>query len=103
MDNLTHNDRIEAAIADLKSQSRLNIAKTGRKWGIARETLSKRYRGETGTKEEATSNSRKALTDMQEDALIRYINMLSARGLPPTPQIIKNLAEEIVNTKLDLN
>jgi hypothetical protein len=40
---MDHNARIEAAIADLKSQDRQNIAATAKMWGVARETLSKRF------------------------------------------------------------
>ena len=100
---MDHNARIEAAIADLESQDRQNIAATAKKWGVARETLSKRFRGETVSNQEANSYARRQLTDTQEKTLIQYINKLSNRGLPPTPQIVKNLAEEITNTKLGPN
>jgi hypothetical protein len=35
--------------------------------------------------------------------LIKHINELSDRGLPPTPQIVKNLAEEIIHAELGKN
>jgi len=101
--NMDHNARIQAAITDLESQSRRNIAATAKKWGIARETLSKRFRGETGSNQDATSYARRQLTDTQEETLIKYINKLSDRGLPPTPQIVKNLAEEIAGVTLGPN
>jgi len=91
------------AIADLESQSRINYAATAKKYHIDRTTLARRYRGETGTKEEATSNSHKTLTDLQEKTLVKRINILSTRGMPPTPQIVKNLAEELANKKLNKN
>ena len=100
---MDHNARIEAAIADLESQDRQNIAATAKKWGVARETLSKRFRGKTVSNQEANSYARRQLTDTQEKTLIQYINKLSNRGLPPTPQIVKNLAEEIADTKLGPN
>ena len=101
--SMDHNARIEAAIADLESQDRQNIAATTRAWGIARETLSKRFRGRTGSNEDATSYARRQLTDVQEKTLIEYINKLSDRGLPPTPQIVKKLAEEIAGVALAKN
>ena len=82
---MDHNARIEAAIADLESQERTNYAATATKWGLKRETLSKRFRGETGSNQEANSYARRRLTDTQEKTLIGYINKLSDRGLPPTP------------------
>jgi hypothetical protein len=64
---MDHNARIEAAIADLESQDRQNIAATAKKWGVARETLSKRFRGKTVSNQEANSYARRQLTDTQCD------------------------------------
>jgi AraC-like DNA-binding protein len=100
---MAHNDRIAKAIDDLESQNRPNIAATAKKWKIDRSTLSRRFRGKTGSKEEATSCSRKKLSTTQEEALIAHINRLSDRGLPPTPQIVKNLAEELVHEEIGKN
>ena len=100
---MDHNARIAAAIADLESQVRPNIAATARQYNIARETLSKRFRGKTGPNQEATSYARKQLTDTQEETLITYINKLNDRGFPPTPQILKNIAESIAHTALGPN
>jgi len=103
MDNIPHNARIQLAIADLESQNRINYTTTAKKWDLDRTTLARRHRGETGTREKATSNSYKALTDLQEKALVKHINTLNTRGMPPTPQIVKNLAEELANRKLNKN
>ena len=100
MDCIAHNDRIELAIADLESQESLNYAETAKKWNIDRSTLSRRHRGVTGSKDDQYSYAVKALTNEQENVLVRYINDLSARGLPPTSQIVKNLAEELANRRL---
>ena len=100
---MDHNARIEAAIEDLKSQDRPNIAETARKHNIDRSTLSRRFRGETGPNQEVTSYSRKQLTDTQEETLIIYVNKLNDRGFPPTPQILKNIAESITHTSLGPN
>jgi transposase-like protein len=54
------NARIESAITDLESQSRLNYSAIAKKWGIERTTLSRRYRGQTGTRQEAASYTSKA-------------------------------------------
>ena len=47
---MDHNARIEAAIADLESQERINFSATAKKWNVERTTLAKRYRGEAGSK-----------------------------------------------------
>jgi hypothetical protein len=85
MDNISHKDRIELAIADLESQVSLNYIKTAKKWNVNRSTLSRRHRGLTGSQDDHHSYVLKALTDMQEDVLVRYINELSARGLSLIP------------------
>jgi hypothetical protein len=100
---MAHNARIAEAIADLESQARPNIAATAKKYAVARTTLSERFKGKSTTIEEATSYSRKQLTTTQEEALITYINKLNDRGFPPTPQILKNIAESIVHTTLGPN
>jgi DDE superfamily endonuclease/Tc5 transposase DNA-binding domain len=100
---MDHNARIQAAIDDLKSQNRTNFAATARKYQVERTTLAKRFRGETGTIRDATSYTRKQLTDTQEETLIEYVNKLNDRGFPPTPQILKNIAESIAHTTLGPN
>ena len=100
---MAHNDRIESAIADLESQERPNIAATATKFNIKRQTLSDRYHGKSTSMEEVTSYIRRKLTTTQEEALIAHINKLSDRGLPPTPQIVKNLAEELAHEEIGKN
>jgi hypothetical protein len=100
---MDHNARIQEAIADLESQSHVNYAATVRKWGVERTTLAKRHKGQTGTREDATSDVHRRLTDVQEQVLITHINKLSDRGLPLTLQIVKNIAEEIVRKELSPN
>jgi hypothetical protein len=100
---MAHDTRIAEAIADLKSQDHPNIAATARKYQLARQTLSNRFRGVTGSVKDAISNVRQQLTKTQEDTLIEYVNKLTDRGFPPTPQILKNIAESIAHTKLGHN
>jgi hypothetical protein len=103
MDNISSNDRLQLAIADLESQESLNYARTAKKWNIDRSTLSRRHRGLTGSQDDHHSYVLKALTDVQKDVLVRYINKLSARGLSPTPQIIRNLAKELADKDIGHN
>jgi hypothetical protein len=85
MDDIPYNDRIELAVADLESQEFLNYVQTAKKWNIHRSTLSRRHRGVTGSKDDQYSYAVQAFINVQEDVLVRYINDLSIRGLPPTP------------------
>ena len=82
---MDHNARIEAAIADLESQKRVNYSATAKKWNLSRVTLARRHRGETGSKQDANSYTRQNLTDTQEKTLVKYINKLNDRGFPLTP------------------
>lgn len=100
---MDHNARINSALAELESQININHSATARKWGISRQTLAKRYKGETGTVQEADSYVRQKLTNAQEEVLIAHINRLIERGLPPTPQIVRNIAEEVAKTKLRIH
>jgi hypothetical protein len=103
MDCIPYNDRIELAVADLESQESLNYAQTAKKWNLNRSTLSQRHRGITGLKQDQYSYTAKALTDKQENVLVGYINNLSARGLSPTSQIVKNLAEKLAGKDIGQN
>jgi Tc5 transposase DNA-binding domain len=100
---MDYETRMQAAISDLESQDRTNFAATAKRWDLERTTLAKRYRGQTGTREDAASYTHRKLSDIQEAVLIKHINKLSDRGLPPTPQLVKNIAEEIIHAELGPN
>jgi Tc5 transposase DNA-binding domain len=100
---MAHNTRIAEAITDLQSQDRPNIAATARRYGIARKTLADRYNGKSTSNQEVNSYVRQQLTTTQEETLIEYVNKLNDRGFPPTPQILKNIAESIVKARLGPN
>jgi Tc5 transposase DNA-binding domain len=99
----TKNDRIKAAIDELNSQKTLNYAAAARAHNIDRTTLSRRYNGKTVSRAEATSTYRQCLNDVQEDTLLRHIDSLTDRHIPPTSQIIRNLAEEILKGPVGTN
>jgi hypothetical protein len=85
-----------AAISDLNSQEAPNFGSTAKKHNIDRTTLMRRFKHQTVSIQEANSQSLKLLTDAQEEVLIKHILKLSARGFYLTPQMLRNLAEEIV-------
>lgn len=87
---------MEKAMEDLKSQEILNFSATAKKYSIDRMTLSRRFKGQTVSYEEARSRTHKVLTNAQEEVLIDHIRKLSDRGLHPTPHIIENLVVEFV-------
>ena len=103
MNNSTHDARIEAALADLESQEKPNYSATAKKWQLERTTLAKRHKGQTVSKAYANSESRQRLTNEQEEVLIVHVNKLTNRGIPPTSQMVKNLAEEIAGCPVGKN
>ena len=55
------------------------------------------------SKEAAKSEYWQKLTSVQEEVLIERVNQLTDRAIPPTPQIVKNLAEELIKAPLGKN
>jgi hypothetical protein len=86
---------MEAALADLRLQDVLNITATAKMHKINRSTLSRRWNKVTRSKEESYDLMR-FLNTIQSKALIKYINDLTERGLPPTVAIVKNIAAKII-------
>ena len=86
---------MEQALDALKAQERPNFKKTAEVFGVNRTTLMMRFKGQRVSREEYISTHRKLLTNAQEDELLYHIDQLTLRGLPPTPQMLKNFVEEI--------
>ena len=85
---------MEKALDTLKSQEKPNFKKTAEEFGINRTTLMMRLKGQRTSREEAVSTR---LTKTQESELLLHIDQLTLRGLPPTPQMLRNFVTEITN------
>ncbi|KAM4055601.1 DDE superfamily endonuclease [Hirsutella rhossiliensis] len=83
------------AIIELQSQDRPKYAETARRYNIDKSTLWRRFKGKTASNHDANSYSRQKLTSAQEEILIGHVNKLTDRGIPPTPQMLKNIAEDL--------
>ena len=90
---------IEAALADLRLQDKPNIQATANKHGVNRSTLSRRFNQVTTSREDAYDQQR-VLSTIQSKELIKYINELTERGLPPTNAMVHNLAARILGKQL---
>ena len=99
---MTHNARMEAAMAELDAQLKPNFSAAAEKWLLERTTLAKCWKGQTMSRE-ANLEYRQLLTNVQEDALITRINHLTDRCMPPTSRIVKNIAEEIRGGEVNKN
>ena len=82
------------ALKNLKLGETPNYTTIAKQYGVDRSTLSRRHRGVTGSLEEQASNARN-LNPTQEQQLVKYIDSLCKRGLPPTRGMIQNFASEI--------
>ena len=102
-DKMVSEQDIEKAINALDRQLIPNYSQVARDFGIERITLMRRHKGICASRQEATSLYHKLLTDTQEEALISQINKLIVRRLPPTSQIVRNLAEEIIGRDVSKN
>ena len=54
------------------------------------------YKGKTTLYYKSRSIHQKLLTDAQEEVLLKHILDLTDRGMPLTPQILKNLIIKII-------
>jgi|HubBroStandDraft_2_1064218.scaffolds.fasta_scaffold751983_1 ATP-dependent protease Clp ATPase subunit len=100
---MVNEDNMKNALDALDAQLLPNYTQIALKFGLQRTTLMRRHKGICDSRAQATSQYHKLLTDTQEEVLITQINKLTARGLPPTSHIVKNLAEEIVGREVNKN
>ena len=91
----THNVQLELATTELAKHDKLNYMARVKRHGEARVTLRERFLGQTLWKQVAASKYRQRLTFVKEETLIKHINSLTDRGLPPTSRIVRNRAEEM--------
>jgi hypothetical protein len=95
--------RIAKALADLSKQTKPNFLQTAKKCQVNRTTLQRRFNGTQVSVGEFHSESIKCLTNAQEDEVINFINKLTDCSMPPTSQIVKNVAEEVYNGVVSKN
>jgi transcriptional regulator with XRE-family HTH domain len=93
---------IDEAIEDLKSREegeQFSLREIADKYGVQRSTLGRRWRGVTRSKEDRYANQQ-ALSPQQEMELVRYIETLTKRGLPPTREMIRNFSSTVAKRQL---
>jgi hypothetical protein len=92
-----------AAMAALDLSDRKNFSTVAREYNLERTTLAKRYKGETTSRAVANSESRQCLTIEQEEVLIDQINKYTDKHIPPTSQMVRNFAEEMIGRPVGKN
>ena len=93
---------IEAVLEDLSLQDTPNITATAKKYGCNRTTLSRHFYKVTLSHNQALDNW-KLLNNIQSRVLIKYINDLTERGLPPTVAIVWNIDAGIAGRLPEVN
>jgi hypothetical protein len=94
-DKFSKSKAIDAAIAAIQRGDFVHYSSAAAEYKCDPGALSRRIRGLTKSRQQANSFWRQCLTNEEEEVLIRRINDLTDRGMPPTSQIVRNLAEEI--------
>jgi hypothetical protein len=95
--------KMELALQDLHRQDVPNFQATANLYSVDRTTLRRRFNGEQQSISESRSETSRRLSDAQEAVLIDFINRLTNTSLPPTSQIVKNVAEELCNMTVGKN
>ena len=88
---------IDDALAEIESLGpgeTLSYKKIANKHGVWRSTLTRRHKAKIQSHGEKAINQQK-LTLQQEAELVKYIEGLTARHLPPTREMIRNFASVI--------
>ena len=91
-------DQALAALEALKPNESLNYTIVAKIYGVNRSILSKRHRRLQNSRDISYENQQ-LLNDQQEKILIKYINLLTARGLLPFRQILRNFIIKICSKK----
>lgn len=87
-------DSIAAALDACELSEAPNYTQIAKEYGCDRTTLSRRHRGVTCSQNEL-HESQQLLSHNQELELVKYINLLSEKGIPPTVSMVRNFAAEI--------
>ena len=103
MDPPPFEQRMQLAITDLNSQSKLNYSATAKKYDLDRSMLAKRHKGLTTSIATYSSEHKQRLTTDQEEVLIKQINDLIDHLMPPTSAMVKNIAKEIIGGPIGKN
>jgi hypothetical protein len=98
-------DPIEAAIKAIDSRASgasFSYRKIAKQFSISRATLARRHQGLTRSNA-GEAQQRQNLSLQQESELVKYIEALTKRGLPPTRVMIQNFASIVAKKKVGRN
>lgn len=88
--------QMEDAIAYLKAQDVPNYAAAAKIYDVQPTTLRRRFLGLATSRAAASAEHHQLLNIAQEEVLLGYIDRMTARHIPSTPQIVQNLVTELL-------
>jgi hypothetical protein len=92
--NIAPIDDALAAIKALKPKEKLVYQRIADQYSVNRTTLARRHKRVQAPQATKDANQQK-LTPEQEKELVKYIEELTARHIPPTREIIQNFASSV--------
>jgi hypothetical protein len=103
MPNSTNDNDMAKALAELSKQTKPNVSSIADKYKVNRTTLSRHFNGTQRSRSEFLSESRQCLNNAQERVVIDWINQYTERSIPPTSQLVHNVAEEVCGRPINKN
>ena len=95
--------RMKAALAAIDARGVANYRKIAKEYELVHTTVMRRWKGQTRSRAQFQSEVNQNLTNEQEQLLVKQINNLTARSIPPISQIVKNFAEEMIGRAIGKN
>jgi hemerythrin len=100
---MVNEEDMKAALAEIELSEDPNYREIARKHKLTHTTLLRRAKGLTRSRAEFQSEINQNLNDAQERILIKQINRLTDRDIPPTSKMVKNFAEEMIGREVGKN
>jgi hypothetical protein len=96
---------MDEAIEDLEARKggeELGYRKTAKIFGVDESTLRRRHQGKCATRAQA-AQANQLLHPQQEEELLKYIEALTERALPPTKAMVASFASQISKKEVGVN
>jgi len=93
--------RYTLALADLDNDPSVSLRQIAKIYGLPRSTLQHRWKGRQSA--ETFHAHRQRLSPHEEDALIRWIDTMTAWGWPPRIKQLETMAKHLMKAKGDLD
>jgi len=100
---MVNEEDMQQALAEIETSLDPNYTAIAKKYHLTLSTLIRRAKGKTTSRQEFQSQVHQCLTNAQERVLINQINRLTERGIPPTSQMVRNFAEEMIGRAVGKN